>query len=275
MARHDVRQQRSGEGALLLQVDPLGPEQLPELAPALLEGVLLVWCRESIALPNGADEVAPQLWALRGSQILEFFQAAHRWAAHGAIFGLLDEVPDVETRTRCIAHSERPWDHERLGLQVYGQVGRGLACQGIWFADEELRRRWLEMAVAHWIAPSGCELPNGDACLVFGFPFDGTWATRFHSKGKGAEFRLTCSDPARGKSREWRIERNEWKGAEHPLVRSPGHGLWRSFSQYLASALIFLLSLPVAVLLGVVMMSTKMTASSGTSKRVDHRPRSA
>ena len=271
MAKYRVWQLRSGEGAILTRWSHLGLGELPKALPELFEGRVLLVAGEDLPPggPAGAESLGEGLWAVKGAEARAFLAESESLSRRGLIWALVDEIPEEDVRTRCIPEALRPWDHERLGAVVYAQSGKRYAHQGVWFQDPEERRRWLEQALRRILEPAGLELPTGDVTLVLEMPSDATFEAELIAKGRGDGFRLQRDFGNQGFEREWWIERGEWKGEERRRPNRKDAPLRQRFVQGLATTGIFLLSLPVSLFVFLVLLTTKMTAVSSTSSKLD------
>lgn len=273
MPKFRVRQLRSGEGAILTQLSNLSVSELPMVRPELFENGVLLVAGEGLpaAGPPGAEGVADGLWVLRGDDASRFVSESHPEGRGRLMWAVLDERPSAERLTRCAPDALRAWDHERLEASVYAQSGEGYAQQGVWFRDEEERRRWLEAAVSRLLDAADRELPTGDATIVLELPTDSTFEATYTLRGKGAAFRIKRDFGNHGFLREWRIERGEWMGEETRRAKRDNAPLAQRITQSLATLGILVLSLPVGLFVACALLTTKLTSGSDSSSKVIER----
>lgn len=268
MPTHLVSQQRTGEGAFLLHVSSQPAERLPDVLPELFDGVLLVASADLTAAERSRGrELAPGLWTFSGADARQVMARAGRWGRRDARFGTRSELPDQEQLGRCIPDPARPWDHERLGLSAYGELGGLRARAGTCFADELHRRRWIEAAVASWMGVEPAGLPNGDVTLVLDLLPETTFRARFKTRGRGGSLRVRRDFAEAGITRRWWVRDGEWMGEEERRPAGGERRLLPAVAQWAASAGILLLSLPVAALLLLVLATTKLVDVSSTGRR--------
>ena len=271
MPNFHVSQVRSGEGWILTQSSHAGPEVIADEMPDLMAGPLLVASDElGTSPPQGGDAVAPMIHALRGEAARRFLRDHRRWSGKGAIFASVPEVPDADARRRWIPDALRPWDAERLRATFYGQSGRRFHHEGVWFATEHDRRRYVEVAVSRLLKSAGLRLPNGDVALVLELPTDSTFTADFTCSGTGDAFRITRRFPERGFVRTWSIRRGDWVAEERKLpTPGKGEGVRGRGVQWLATAGIIALSIPTFAMVALVALVAKLTviaASTSTTR---------
>lgn len=271
MAKYRVWQLRSGEGAILTRWSHLGLGELPQALPELFDGRILLVAGEDLPAsgPEGGEDLGEGLWALRGEAARAFVADSDPLSRRALIWALVDELPEADARTRCIPEALRPWDHERLGAVAYAQCGKRYEHRGLWFQDPEDRRRWHEQAVRRILEPAGLSLPSGDVSLVLEMPGDATFEAELVAKGSGDSFRLRRDFGNQGFEREWWVERGEWKGEQTRRPRRGSAPLRQRAVQAIASTGIFLISLPVSLFVFLVLLTTKLTDVSTTSRKLD------
>jgi hypothetical protein len=274
MSKFRVRQLRSGEGAILTDLSNQSLSELPRVLPELLEKRVLIVAGEGLpkAGPRGAESVAEGAWALRGDDAARFLAEADGRDQRGLIWALCDELPSDDVVGRCLPDPLRPWDNERLDAVAYAQSGKRYAHQGVWFRDEEQRRRWVEAAVARLLDDEGVGLPAGDSTLVLELPTDSTFDAAYTLRGRGDSLRIKRDFGHQGFEREWWIERGEWKGEETRRPKRETAPLAQRLTQGVATAGIFLLSLPVSVFVFFVLLTSKLATDSTSTSRAANRP---
>lgn len=265
MPRFHVNQVRSGEGWILTRADLAGPEDLAGDLADLLPGVLLVASEDfETWTPPGGEQLEAHLFAFRGDQAKAILRDWKRWGSRRAIFACLPAMPDADARRRWMPDALRPWDPERLKATAYGQLGREWAQQGLWFATERSRARFVELAVSRLLSRDGVRLPNGDVTLVLEMPTDSTFEADFKVSGTGESLSLKRDFPSRMMSREWTIRKGEWEAVEKRVSRASQQGLKARLMQAVATTGIIVLSVPVFLMVLVVALVAKVTGSSTT-----------
>ena len=265
MPTYRVNQVRSGEGWILTDPANLGPEALAGDLSDLLQGPLLIASEEfETWSPPGGEQIEAHLWAFLGEPAKAMLRDWKRWGGKRAIFACLPSLPDADATRRWLPDALRPWDAERLKATAYGQVGKDWAQQGIWFATEQNRGRFLEAAVSKLLASHGVRLPNGDVSIVLEMPTDSTFEASFKVSGSGDSFSLKRDFPSQLTSREWRVRKGEWEAIEQRTSRAAKASFRVRFLQGLATVGILVLSIPVFLLAIAVAIVAKFAGSSTT-----------
>jgi hypothetical protein len=257
-----VQQLRSGEGSILTHFDSLGPECLADELSDLLEGFLVISSEAFESwTPPGGEQLEALVYAFTGDAARAMLRDHRRWDRERALFAVVPVLPDEDAKRRCMPHALRPWDAERLNAVVYGQYGSRYAHRGLWFANDEDRRRLDEVAITRLLEKAGLTLPNGDITLVLELPTDATFDATYRASGKGEGFRLRRDFPLRALRKSWWIVRGEWRGEEASLGRRSGQAFSERLARSIASGAILLLSLPVFLLVGAVALFSRLTGS--------------
>ena len=263
MSKLSVAQIRSGEGWILTRFSNLGAEVLADGMSDLLVGPLLVSSEAfETWTPPGGEQLEANLFAFSGDAARAMLRDTSRWGADRGYFACLRKLPDDDARRRWIPDALRPWDPERLGATAYGQVGRRHPIQGIWFARERDRARYVETAVSKVLAAAGLRLPNGDVTLVLEMPTDSTFEGVYKCTGSGESFSMKREFPSRMLTRRWFVRRGEWEAEEKKSARRSETSFRERVIRATATTGIFLMSLPVFALVALVALVTKLTGSS-------------
>jgi hypothetical protein len=266
MPKLSVSQVRSGEGWILTRLSNVGPEILAGPMADLLTGPLLI-ASEAFETwtPPGGEQLEAHLVAFRGDAAKAMLRDASRWGADRAIIACLPRLPDADARRKWLPDVLRPWDPDRLKATFYGQVGKGHAIRGLWVASDRDRARYVEASIEKILGEAGLKLPAGDATIVLEMPTDSTFEGEYAHSGRGASFSLSRAFPSQMVSRRWTIERGEWRGEQTRIRRASELGLRVRAIRFVATAGIFILSIPVFALVALVALITRF---SGTTTSV-------
>ncbi|MEM7248549.1 MAG: hypothetical protein AAF533_24680 [Acidobacteriota bacterium] len=270
MPKFSLSQARSGEGAFLATFSHLPLSEVTTTHADLFKGNHLLIGGEGLEaeVPESAKELGTGLYLVSPEHGAALARRRLADENRATLLALVDGEPDPDVLRRAIPETLRPWDHERLNAQLYAQQGRRYVHRGLFFHDDRERERFLAAGFSKVLEEADLDLPPGDLSLVFDLQPEGTFEAVFRHRGRGDDFKLTRDFPEQGLTREWWIDRYEWKGEERRRPKGRGASLAARLVQGVATTAIFVVSLPVAALVGLSLLTSKLDDVSGTGEKL-------
>ena len=270
MPKFTLSQYRTGEGAHLARYSHQSLSELTTTFEDLFDGGLLLIAGEELTasdLPSSAKERSPGLFEVPGKEAKSLVHERLADDKLATLIALVPTAPDEQVLGRSVAEALRPWDHERLATRLYAQQGKRYAHRGVHLADDRDRERFITSGLEPVLTAAGHAMPPGDPSLVFDLPAESTFEATFRYRGTDDGFRISRDFGEKGLAREWWIDRGEWKGEERRRPKGDAASLGSKVVQGVATGAILAASVPVAMLVGLSLLTTKLADVSGTNDK--------